>query len=297
MMAGSIATSTSAPRSSWVVLATSPRYEKLCRNSIKRLPPAGRKLISLKSLNEFHSGGLGSSTGTLCVSGLLNRNELIALKDLPASKARHLVFNEGLPVEAVVDRLAALHVVNPTHWHVAAECDDAAVSAIVYRLLTGIVDPTSSRRIVTAWVDGDELDVLSAGFDRLRVPLVDLSKHLGGDHPEKFELDPNGLYLHWPSSDSHMGWEQLRQLVVPAAREAAEKRKREYDRRYGRAIKRLRIEAHIEEGHVPGLAPNVLKQVESGEVSATSKVLKALAKAHGKSLDEYLENVAARISG
>ena len=62
-----------------------------------------------------------------------------------------------------------------------------------------------------------DLVVLFPAFDRLRVPLSKLTKHLGTNKDEigAFEIDEDGSFLYWPHADVHLGPDQLHAMVDP----------------------------------------------------------------------------------
>jgi hypothetical protein len=150
--------------------------------------------------------------------------------------------------------------------------------------------------ILDAWVEGEELVLLSARFERLPVPLKKLENYIGKSKTKvrQFEIDEDGRFLFWPHADAHLGWEQMMQIVDPTTAVAAKKKTGDFNRKYGAAIRSLREEAELTQAAITGLTERHLRRIEQGKQAATSTALKSLAKAHGMSIDEYMKELATR---
>ncbi len=90
-------------------------------------------------------------------------------------------------------------------------------------------------------------------------------------------------------------WEQLRGIIDPTTLVAAQRRSREFNVRYGAAIRCLREEHGHTQADIKGIADRHLRRVEHGQTAVTSSVLKALAAAHHMSLSDYLAELAERL--
>jgi hypothetical protein len=178
--------------------------------------------------------------------------------------------------------------------HIAREHDPGQISGILYRLAKGNAQAAGPQRIVDAWVENDALVLLSPSFDRLVVPLKKLVSYIGSDPNEvrAFEIDEDGSFLCWQHADAHLGWQQFVRLIDPTALLAAEQKVREFNERYGAAIRALREKAGLKQAAVAGLAERNLRRVEHGQIPATRATLQGLAQAHGVSLEEYLARLA-----
>lgn len=150
--------------------------------------------------------------------------------------------------------------------------------------------------ILGAWVEGEELVLLSARFERLPVSLKKLEKYIGKTKAKirQFEIDEDGRFLFWPHADAHLGWEQMMQIVDPTSAVAAKKKTDDFNRKYGAAIRSLREEAELKQAAIAGLTERHLRRIEQGKQSATSAALKSLAKAHGMKIDDYMKELAAK---
>lgn len=109
---------------------------------------------------------------------------------------------------------------------------------------------------------------------------------------KRFEIDDDGSFLYWPHSDTHLGWEQFRQIIDPAAAVVAKQRSTEFNEKYGAAIRAVRNEYGLTQAEIKGVTDRNLRRVEKGEIQVSKKVLESLAKAHGLPLDEYLKVLA-----
>lgn len=196
------------------------------------------------------------------------------------------VWAEKQPSSSVLKNLTAF----------AEEHRAELIAALIYRLFSGMAHADGPKPIVDAWVDGDNLMLLSPAFTRLAVPLKKLSKLLGTklEEIEAFEIDEDGRFLFWPHADVHLGWEQFLQIVDPAAALAAKQKSQAFNERYGAAIRALREEHGLKQSDIAGIAERHLRRVEHGEQAASKGTLEALAKAHGRALGDYLKELAAR---
>ncbi len=285
------------------VVATNALYGRLCRTSLKMLPAAYRDRIELSEIASLDEVSLpkAKAASTVYVSRLADLPKdgaKKALKTLKALKAggqwRQLLFLESLPVEAMANRLLQLDIRNPRRLHVATEREPELIVALIYRLFSGMAQADGPQPIVDAWVENENLVLLSPSFDRLAVPLKDLTEFIGTNREqiEAFEIDEDGRFLFWPHANVHMGWEQLLQVVDPAAALAAKQKSEKFNQLYGEAIRARREEHGLKQSDISGLTERHLRRVEHGEQAASKSTLEALAIAHQLTLDEYLKRLA-----
>jgi hypothetical protein len=107
-----------------------------------------------------------------------------------------------------------------------------------------------------------------------------------------FKIDPDGSFIHWSELDIHLGWNQFLQAVDPAELRKAQQRSAGFNARYGAAIRKVREAAGILQAKIEGLTERQLRRIEQGECRATTAALSALAKAHGLSMNDYMERLA-----
>jgi hypothetical protein len=110
----------------------------------------------------------------------------------------------------------------------------------------------------------------------------------------RFEVDEDGSYIHWPGPDIHLDLDAIRAAINPEWRAKAEIVKTTRNQRYGAAIAKLRAAKGLKQSDIQGLSDRHVRRIEKGE-GTTSEALRRLAKAHGVSLDKYLEEVAAEL--
>ena len=212
--------------------------------------------------------------------------------------AKYLLISEGMPIESVAPRVALLGVRDPRRIHVAREKDERSISEMFGRLIHAAASSAERPSILDAWIEGEDLVLLSEQFDRLYVPFDKLTPYIGKNRRKarQFEIDEDGRFLFWPHADAHLGWEELQQIIDPTRAVTAEKKTARFNRRYGAAIRSLREEAGIRQSDIPGLSARQLRRIEQGKQAATSSSLKALARAHGMVIEEYLKELATRCS-
>ncbi|WP_165227048.1 DUF2442 domain-containing protein [Aquisphaera insulae] len=150
------------------------------------------------------------------------------------------------------------------------------------------------RKILDARLADEALVVRGSSSRVLRVPIRALDC-LNGQPPailHNFEIDPDGSFVYWPDLDVHLGWDQFLQVVDPSALRKAQQKTDEFNRRYGAAIREVRVQAGILQSKIPGLTERQLRRIERGECRATSSALAALARVHGLGTSDYLGRLA-----
>jgi hypothetical protein len=210
-----------------------------------------------------------------------------------------LLFQGSLPSRAVADRVAWLNVRNEERVFFVAEDGDREV-ALAQRLLIALDHAGAENRIVDAWWEGMTLLVVSPtreGFRKLRVPLERLPalQRLPDDQRREFEIDEEGTFLYWPGGDIHLGWEQFEYAVDKAAGLKAKQQTAAFNRAYGAAIRKLRREKGLRQSDIKGLTARQVGRIESGS-RATLSALRKLAAAHGLAVNEYMDELAKRLT-
>lgn len=280
-------------------VVTNADYGKLCRAFTRRLPSQWKTkldMMAYRNWNEIDltTAQVPSGSSTFFVSRVSDLPDRVPAKARIATQSKHLLFAEGLPIEAIASRLPRLGIRDARRLHIAREHDPGQITGILYRLVKGNAQPEGPHRIVDAWVENGTLVLLSPSFDRLAVPLQKLISYIGSDPDEvrAFEIDEDGSFLCWQHADVHLGWQQFVRLVDPTALLAARQKLREFNERYGAAIRAFREKAGLKQAAVAGLTERNLRRVEHGQIPATRATLQALARAHGLPLDEYLARLA-----
>ena len=216
------------------------------------------------------------------------------------NRIEHSVFlSDKLPVESIPTLATQLKALKKGSFHIASIEDDdhSKLRDMIRRMLSGAIRTDGDPVIADAWCDGNELVVLGSDFQRLRIPAECLKKYLANakDSFKSFEIDVDGSYLYWPKSDVHLGWNQLRYLVDPAASLEAKRSQAGFNRRYGAAIRKLRTESGIAQSRITGLDERHVRRIENGDVAVTRKALEKLARAHKMDVGEYMTRIANRL--
>ncbi len=189
---------------------------------------------------------------------------------------RLLVLNDSRSSDRLLSRIVDLQIRSPHRFYVA--------------------DPPFQQANEKNLEDS-VLHVISADFQRLEVPVSKIAPLSKADKEtaEHFEIDEDGSYIYWPDLDLHLGWQQLQQIVDPVAVQKAKQKSREFNVRYGAAIRKIREEKGLDITAIPGLSAKQLRRIERGECRVTSNAARKLAQAHGMSPNEYLQTVAATL--
>ena len=287
----------SARKHDFTLIATNPAYEKLCRQSVKRLAPAFREAASVCAVSTSGSVAVQvAGKPVVVISRLADLTDEVVKMLSGSTESRQIVFISGFPVEGVTSRLMKLKIRRSNRLHLAADSDTASESQLIQRLVSGMAENDGGKTIVDAWVEGDELVVLSPSFDRMRVPRSMVARFLGGIDSKlaMFEIDEDGRFLYWPHSDTHLGWKQLEQLINPTAAIKDKKESDQFKLRYGQAIKSLREDKGLKQKEIHGLTDRQLRRIEQGEQIVTSKALEALSKSHGMERGDYMRELGRR---
>ncbi len=277
------------------VFATNKLHARLCTEAIDSLAAPVRKRVTLKSGTSWGNtpwGRPSESARSLVVSRLRD----FGITD-PAPQIgrlyQYLMFMEGMPPESIADRIPRLKLRDNHRIHLA-KSQESAEPFIVRRLISGIAIP-DMQRILDAWWEHDGTDylvVISPDYFRIHIPLSKLHPFIGDNRTEKFEIDDEGDFIHWPKGDVHFGWNELESLVDPVKAASAKTRNAEFAVQYGLAIRQYREFQHLSQGDIPGLDARHVRRIENGEVRLTSTAIERLAEAHGLQANGYLAQIA-----
>ena len=287
----------SVNRVDFTFVATNASYESLCIQSVKRLAHASRARTCVASV--LQSGSIATQsagTSVIVISKLADLTEEVLKKLSGSSESRQVVFISEFPIEAVTSRLMKLKIRRSNRLHVSDKHDEASQSELIQRLVSGMAENDGCKTIVDAWIEGNELVLLSPAFERMRVPNSKLVRFLGDSDRQfsAFEIDEDGRFLYWPHSDTHLGWKQFEQLINPTVAIKDGKKSDQFKQRYGRAIKSLREEKGLKQAEIHGLTDRQLRRIEQGLQMVTSKALESLAKAHELDIADYMKEIGRR---
>jgi len=163
------------------------------------------------------------------------------------------------------------------------------------------------QRVVEAWRCGAQNELiaditvtekavfaLTCAFERLEVPIDSLVplKKLSPEQRRDFQVAADGNYVYWPSADVHLDVDALRVAVNPDHRHKAdlERIKRLAD--FGSRVRLVRKKHGLGRAALAGVPERSLRRIETGEVLPRAETLAKLAKSHGLTVVEYLNEVA-----
>lgn len=216
-------------------------------------------------------------------------------------ETRLLVVNERQSADTILTRLLGLQIRSPQRLYVA-DClgsgKSHCLAVLLQRLTCALGSKDNSGRILDAKIEAGVLRVISPEFERLDVPLAQISA-LADKEPAilaDFAIDEDGSFIHWPNLDVHLGWEQLAQIVNPEAARKAWQKHRQFNIRYGRAVHKVREQAGLKPSDITGISEKQLRRIESGSCRLTCNAVKVLSQAHGLKANGYLQKLAEALS-
>ncbi|MGA7215203.1 MAG: DUF2442 domain-containing protein [Terrimicrobiaceae bacterium] len=228
-----------------------------------------------------------------------------AFQEKATSETRLIVLNDSPGSDRLFSRLVELQIRSPHRFYVAeAKWGtvhtnwDVLLQSLLGRLVAAVESKESHQRIFDARLEDGILRVISPEFSRLEIPIsrIPALAKVHKESAESFEIDEDGSFIYWPDLDLHLGWEQFQQIVDPMAVQKAKRKDREFNMRYGAAIRKVREAKGLSVSELPGLSKKQLGRIESGVCRLTSNAADKLAAAHGMTPNEYLESVAAALT-
>lgn len=162
------------------------------------------------------------------------------------------------------------------------------------------------RRVLAAWqmgaqkelvanavVSRDKLFVVTCALEHLEVPFKALYgiSDLSETDRKVFEIADDGSYLYWPNADIHIDLETIWCAIDPERRARSERLKLAHDKEIGSAVALLRKKYGLRQSDIPGLSERQVRRIENGE-SASHDAFKHFAKAVGKKVEDYLDELA-----
>ncbi|HYY31635.1 MAG TPA: DUF2442 domain-containing protein [Chthoniobacterales bacterium] len=241
----------------------------------------------------------------IAFSDELDEQFVRAFRKRATPETRLLVLNDSRSSDRLLSRIVDLQIRSPHRFYVAdppfahtkEENWEELIRSYLGRLNAGLISKENQGRIFDVRLVDGSLHVISADFERLEVPISKIAPLARADKEmaERFEIDEDGAYIYWPHLDLHLGWEQLQQIVDPLAVQRAKQKDRQFNIRYGAAIRKLREEKGLAVTAIPGLSQKQFRRIERGESRLTSNAARKLAEAHGMTPNEYLEAVATAL--
>jgi Helix-turn-helix len=115
------------------------------------------------------------------------------------------------------------------------------------------------------------------------------------DQRQHFELDSDGSFLYWESTDTHIDLESLRASIDPELKAKLNAEKVLHDKRFGKAIASVRKSLKLKQTDIGTVSAKQISRIEKG-ARPKLETLKLLAQAHGLEINDYLEKVAQAIA-
>lgn len=245
--------------------------------------------------------------------------EAVGSIDVKRSTSSYFVFTSASGLEAVAQ---LVHAANSAHrlraLFVRADVECTWFVPMFERanlrtLRNTLVhtDPAVPQRVITAWqmgaqdrliadatVSAGRLFVRSCVLDSFEVAFRDVPALARMPEHERagFVIDPDGSYLYWEASDTHVGLEMIRFAIDSAFRETSLLAKLAFDERFGRAVRAIRMERGLRQTDIPGLSPRQVSRIEAGLSTPRHETLRKIAAAHSLGVSEYLDRVAEQLA-
>jgi hypothetical protein len=216
-------------------------------------------------------------------------------------ESRLLIINEDVSSDRLISKILDLQIRTAHRFYVVEARSRfdrthfmAFVEALLERLVATVEANAEQGRILDVRIENGVLHAISPNFDRLDVPIADIPDFKKADQTQilNFEIDEDGAFIYWPELDVHLGWPQLQQVVNPDAALKASQKSDNFNKRYGKAVQKVREEQGLNRRDISGLSEKQLARIERGECRLTSNSIEALAKAHKRDRNEYMKKLA-----
>jgi hypothetical protein len=165
--------------------------------------------------------------------------------------------------------------------------------ALPARMLRAWASNLHRDSVAKATVVQDRLIVISCALEVFEIGFDELAA-LARIPPElrpRFEIDEDGVFIHWPVPDVHLDLEDIRLVRDPRRKARAQALKAAHDTTFGAAVRKLRQSRGIKQTDVPGLSARHVRRIEGGYVPGEDAI-DALAAAHGLDADDYLNELS-----
>jgi hypothetical protein len=172
------------------------------------------------------------------------------------------------------------------------------------------LDSDVPMRVLEAWKMGAEqeliayavssekgLSVLNCALHIWTVPFEAMPalQKIPQDQRQHFELDSDGSFLYWESTDTHIDLESLKASIDPELKAKLNAEKVMHDKRFGKAIASVRKSLKLKQTDIGTVSAKQISRIEKG-ARPKLETLKLLAQAHGLEINDYLEKVAQAIA-
>ncbi len=161
------------------------------------------------------------------------------------------------------------------------------------RVLEAWAAGAQKRLIADATIVGDRLLVVGCDFSRIDLALADIPplRKVPDSERAQFEIDEDGSFIWWPIPDVHLDRRALRAYADPDFRNELELKRLARDRRFGHAVRTLRLRARLTQTEIPGVSARHLRRIEQGHRPRLA-TLEKLSLAVGMTLRHFLNALA-----
>ena len=165
------------------------------------------------------------------------------------------------------------------------------------RVLTAWSLGCPDQLIATARVVDKELFIMACDNTLYRVGFAEMPalERIPTQQRSSFTISSEGSYIHWPEVDVHIDLDVIRYLKDETWRKKKDRERLMYDLRFGEAVVALRKLYGLKQAEIRGLSERHVRRIEKGERTKID-TLAILAKSHGLSLKEYLDEIAEVLS-
>lgn len=165
--------------------------------------------------------------------------------------------------------------------------------ALPVRMLRALASDLHHDSIATATVIQDLLIVINCALEVFEIAFHELPalNRIAVEDRSRFEIDEEGVFIHWPAPDVHLGLDDIRLVRDPRRAARARALKAAHDVAFGVAVRTLRQSMELRQTDVPGLSARHVRRIESGYVPG-GEAIDALAAAHRMDPDDYLNELS-----
>jgi SNF2 family DNA or RNA helicase len=273
---------------------------------------------------DLGEAGIEDLIGRAVAGEVVADNALVKLLRLQQITSGHVKTDDGRTVEvgtakadALVDLLSDIPVGEPVVVFCVFRHDLAQLRRVAERLGRNYGEISGSQKDLTdeaTMPKGIELlgvqwqsGAVGIDLTRARYGVIFSPTFNGGDYEQGLarqhrpgQTRPTVFY-HLVANGTvdnaiYGALKKRKELVGQILSVAADAKGHEFNRRYGKAIRILRHQYGLLPRQIHGLDPAELGEVESGERRASSSIVSLLATAHNMGPNQYMDEVAQRLS-
>ena len=149
------------------------------------------------------------------------------------------------------------------------------------------------RLIANARVFNNELFAIACDHTLFRVRFEEMPalERIPIEQRSSFTISSEGSYIHWLEPDVHIDLDAIRYVEDESWRLKKDRERIIYDVRFGAAVATVRNMYALKQTDIQGLSERQVRRIEKGGRTKVD-TLAILAKSHGLSLKNYLDEIA-----